>query len=139
MVEQTLCVIKPNAVKKNNIGAIISMIEKTGLVVKGLKMTELSEKKVSAFYEEHVGKPFFDGLKAFMTSGKVVAIVLEGENAISKLRTVMGATNPEKADEGTIRKLFADSMTENAVHGSDSPESAAREIAFYFDRFSILD
>ncbi|MBN2801859.1 MAG: nucleoside-diphosphate kinase [Deltaproteobacteria bacterium] len=139
MKEQTLCVIKPNAVKDNNIGAIIKMIEDEGLIVKGLKMTELSDKKVSAFYEEHVGKPFFDGLKEFMTSGKVVGIVLEGEDAISRLRRVMGATNPEKADDGTIRKLFAANMTENAVHGSDSPQSAKREIAFYFDNFSILD
>jgi nucleoside-diphosphate kinase len=101
-------------------------------------MTGLTADKVEAFYAEHVGKPFFDGLKEFMTSGNVVAMVLEGDDAIARCRKVMGATNPEKADEGTIRKLYAASMTENAVHGSDAPESAAREIAFYFDKFSIL-
>ena len=138
-MEQTLCVIKPNAVKNNNIGAIIKIIENEGLKVKALKMTALTEKKISVFYEEHVGKPFFEGLKDFMTSGKVVAIVVEGDNAILRLRKVMGATNPEKADQGTIRKLFAKNMTQNAVHGSDAVESAKREIAFYFDHFSILD
>jgi nucleoside-diphosphate kinase len=136
--ERTLCVVKPNAVKDNHIGAIIKMLEEAGLKVVGLKMTKLTSDKVEAFYAEHVGKPFFDGLKAFMTSGSVVAMVLEGEDAIAVCRKVMGATNPEKADEGTIRKLYAASMTENAVHGSDAPESAAREIAFYFDNFSIL-
>ncbi len=139
MIEQTLCVIKPNAVKDNNTGAIIKMIEDEGLVVKGLKMTSLTANKISAFYKEHVGKPFFEGLKDFMTSGRVVAIVLEGDDAVVRLRKIMGATNPEQADEGTIRKLFAASMTENAVHGSDSSVSAKREIDFYFDRFSILD
>ena len=138
MTERTLCVVKPNAVKDNHIGAIISMLEEEGLKVVGLKMTRLTSDKVEAFYAEHVGKPFFDGLKEFMTSGSVVAMVLEGDDAIARCRKVMGATNPEKADEGTIRKLYAASMTENAVHGSDSPASAAREIAFYFDNFSIL-
>ncbi|MBN2342670.1 MAG: nucleoside-diphosphate kinase [Deltaproteobacteria bacterium] len=138
MTERTLCVVKPNAVKDNNIGAIIKMLEEAGLKVVGLKMAKLTAEKVEAFYAEHVEKPFFDGLKAFMTSGNVVAMVLEGDDAIARCRKVMGATNPENADEGTIRKLFAASMTENAVHGSDSPESAAREINFYFDQFSIL-
>lgn len=138
MTERTLCVVKPNAVKDNNIGAIIKMLEESGLKVVGLKMAQLSQEKVEAFYAEHVGKPFFAGLKDFMTSGSVVAMVLEGENAVARCREAMGATNPEKAAEGTIRKLYANSMTENAVHGSDSADSAAREIAFYFDNFSIL-
>lgn len=138
MTERTLCVVKPNAVKANNVGAILNMIEEAGLCIVGLKMAKLTDQMVEAFYAEHVGKPFFDGLKEFMTSGRVVAAVLEGENAIARYREVMGATNPEKAADGTIRKLYAASMTENAVHGSDSPESAAREIAFYFDNFAIL-
>jgi len=138
MSERTLCVIKPNAVEANNVGAIIAMLESAGLRVVALRMTRLSAPLVEAFYAEHVGKPFFEGLKQFMVSGRVVAMVLEGDNAIARCREVTRATNPEKAAEGTIRKKFALDMTRNAVHGSDSPASAEREIAFYFDRFSTL-
>jgi nucleoside-diphosphate kinase len=138
VTERTLCVIKPNAVADNNIGAIINMLEKSGLRVAALKMVSPGPRQIEAFYEEHIGKPFFEGLKKFMTSGPVVAMVLEGDNAISKCREVMGATNPAEAKKGTIRQLFAKSMTENAVHGSDSMASARREIAFYFDQLSIF-
>ena len=132
MSERTLCVIKPNAVARHKIGAIISRFEDADLVIAALRMTSLSRARVEEFYAEHAGKPFFPELLAFMTSGPVVAMALEGEGAVAHSREIMGATNPAAAAPGTIRALYGESMTENAVHGSDSPTSAAREIAFYF-------
>lgn len=137
-VTRTLCVIKPNAVVKNHIGEIVELLEKALLRVAALRMTCPSSANVEAFYAEHRSKPFFDELVEFMTSGPVVAMVLEGRDAVKTCRDVMGATNPAEAAEGTIRALFGESMTANAVHGSDSDASAAREIAFYFAGFDIF-
>ena len=132
-VERTLSIVKPDAVAKNVIGKIYSRFETAGLNIVAARMMQLSEAQAKGFYAEHEGKPFFDDLVGFMTSGPVIVQVLEGENAIGHHRKVMGATDPAKADEDTIRKVFAASMSRNAVHGSDSPESAAREIKFFFE------
>jgi nucleoside-diphosphate kinase len=137
MVEQTLAIIKPNAVKKQVSGKILAMWEEHGFTIRALKRVTLTRGQAAGFYAEHVGKPFFDGLLDFMTSGPVILVVLEKDNAILDNRTLMGATNPANADEGTIRKLYADSFTENAVHGSDSPASAAREVSYYFNVFEL--
>jgi nucleoside-diphosphate kinase len=131
-VEKTLSIIKPDAVAKNVIGKIYSRFETNGLQIVASKMQQLSQEKAEGFYAEHKERPFFGDLVAFMTSGPVVVQVLEGEGAIAKNRDLMGATNPKEADEGTIRADFADSIDANAVHGSDSAESAAREIAYFF-------
>lgn len=131
-VEQTLSIIKPNAVANNKIGAIVARFEDAGLQVVASRMLHMSREQASAFYAVHQQRPFFDELVAFMTSGPVVVQVLEGDNAIAANRDVMGATDPAKAAPGTIRADFANSLTENAVHGSDAPETAATEIAFFF-------
>ncbi|MCL6415364.1 nucleoside-diphosphate kinase [Aestuariirhabdus sp. Z084] len=131
-VERTLSIIKPDAVAKNVIGKIYSRFETNGLKVVGAKMLHLSQELAEGFYAEHKERPFFADLVAFMTSGPVVVSVLEGENAVAAHRDLMGATNPKEAAEGTIRADFAESIDENAVHGSDSPESAAREISYFF-------
>jgi len=131
-VEQTFSIIKPNAVANNNIGAIVARFEDAGLRVVASRMLHMSREQASAFYAVHQERPFFDELVGFMTSGPVVVQVLEGENAIAVNRDVMGATDPAKAAPGTIRADFANSLTENAVHGSDAPETAAVEIAFFF-------
>ncbi len=131
-IERTLSIVKPNAVNKNIIGKIYSRFEKAGLKLVAIRMMHLDDEKAGGFYEEHRAKPFFGELVSFMTSGPIVVQVLEGENAIALNREIMGATNPAKAAEGTIRKDFADSLNENAVHGSDSPTSAAREISYFF-------
>jgi nucleoside-diphosphate kinase len=131
-VERTLSIIKPDAVAKNIIGKIYSRFETNGLQVVGSKMVRLSDELAGGFYAEHRERPFFPALIEFMTSGPVVVQVLEGEGAIAKNRELMGATNPQEAAEGTIRADFATSIDANAVHGSDSPESAAREIGYFF-------
>ncbi len=131
-VERTLSIIKPDAVAKNVIGEIYSRFEKAGLKIVGSKMMQLSQEKAEGFYAEHSERPFFGALVEFMTSGPVVVQVLEGEGAVLKNRDLMGATNPKEADAGTIRADFAESIDANAVHGSDSGESAAREIAYFF-------
>jgi len=131
-VERTLSIIKPDAVGKNVIGDIVSRFEKGGLRVVAMKMLQLDEKSAGGFYAEHEGKPFFADLMEFMTSGPVIVQVLEGENAIAKNRELMGATNPAEADAGTIRADFAKSIDANAVHGSDSPASAEREVSYFF-------
>lgn len=131
-VERTLSIIKPDAVAKNVIGKIISRFEKSGLKIVAQRMLQMDAEKAGGFYAEHEGKPFYGSLVEFMTSGPVVVQVLEGENAIALNRELMGATNPEEAAAHTIRADFADSMTTNAVHGSDSPASAEREIAYFF-------
>ena len=132
-VERTISIIKPDAVGKNVIGEIYNRFEKAGLKVVAAKMMHLSQEKAGAFYEVHKERPFYNDLVSFMTSGPVMVQVLEGEGAIAKNREVMGATNPAEADAGTIRADFAASIDENAVHGSDAPETAAVEIAFFFD------
>ena len=130
--ERTLSIIKPDAVAKNVIGEIYNRFEKAGLRLVAAKMLHLSREQAGAFYEVHKERPFYNDLVDFMTSGPVVVQTLEGENAISKNREVMGATNPKEAAPGTIRSDFASSIDENAVHGSDAPETAVREIAFFF-------
>lgn len=131
-VERTLSIIKPDAVAKNVTGEIVSRFEKSGLRVVASKMKQLSQAEAEGFYAEHKERPFYNDLKAFMTSGPVVVSVLEGENAVASHRELMGATNPKEAAEGTIRADFAQSIDENAVHGSDSTTSAEREIAYFF-------
>ncbi|MFP1743463.1 nucleoside-diphosphate kinase [Lonsdalea quercina] len=131
-VERTFSIIKPNAVAKNVIGAIYNRFESAGFKIVAAKMLHLTREQAEGFYAEHKGKPFFDGLVTFMTSGPIVVQVLEGENAVQRHRDLMGATNPENALAGTLRADYADSLTENAVHGSDSQTSAEREIAYFF-------
>jgi nucleoside-diphosphate kinase len=137
-LERTLSIIKPDAVKKNAIGGIFTMIEAAGLKVVATRMVQLSEAEAKAFYAVHAERPFYDALVRFMTSGPAVVSVLEGEDAIATYRKVMGATNPEQAEEGTIRKKFATNIEENAVHGSDAPETAATEVAFFFPTSQIF-
>lgn len=136
-VERTFSIIKPDAVAKDHIGEIVSRFEKAGLKIAAQRMEHLSAEQAQGFYAEHEGRPFYEGLVTYMTSGPVILQVLEGENAIAKNRQLMGATNPKEAAAGTIRADFADSIDANAVHGSDSPESAKREIAFFFDAARI--
>ena len=131
-IERTLSIIKPDAVEGNHIGAIISRFEAEGLRPVAMKRVRLSLPEAEGFYAEHSARGFFGELCTFMSRGPVVLIVLEGEGAILKNREIMGATNPANAAEGTLRKLYAKSVGENAVHGSDSPASAAREIGYFF-------
>ena len=131
-VERTFSIIKPDAVAKNVVGEILTRFEKAGLRVVAPKMVHLSEQAAGGFYAEHKARPFYKDLVAFMTSGPVLVQVLEGENAVALNRELMGATNPKEAAAGTIRADFAQSIDANAVHGSDSPTSAAREIAYFF-------
>ena len=131
-VEQTFSIIKPDAVAKNVIGEIVSRFEKNGLQIVASKMLHLSREQAEGFYAVHRERPFYNDLVSFMISGPVVVQVLEGESAISKNRELMGATNPAEADPGTIRADFATTVDENAVHGSDAPETAAEEIKFFF-------
>ncbi|WP_392564639.1 nucleoside-diphosphate kinase [Orbus wheelerorum] len=137
-IEQTLSIIKPNAVKKNIIGFIESRLEQARFNIVAIKMIHLTREQAEGFYAEHEGKAFFDRLITFMTSGPVVVQVLEAENAISRYREIMGATDLSKALAGTLRYDFADNVTENAVHGSDSVESAEREIAYFFANNEIF-
>ncbi|MEP5566916.1 MAG: nucleoside-diphosphate kinase [Halioglobus sp.] len=138
-VERTLSIIKPDAVAKNIVGKIYSRFESNGLQIVASRMLRLSDVVAGGFYAEHRERPFFKDLVEFMTSGPVVVQVLEGEGAIAKNRELMGATNPQEAAEGTIRADFASSIDANAVHGSDSPESAAREIAYFFAASEICE
>jgi len=131
-IERTLSIIKPDAVARDAIGAICARLEAAGLRIVAARMLRLSREQAASFYAIHQGKPFFDALVDFMVSGPIMAQVLEGEDAIARNRAVMGATNPADAAPGTIRADFASSVTENAVHGSDAPETAASEIAFFF-------
>ena len=137
--EKTLSIIKPNSTLDNNIGNIIGVFEKNGLRISAAKFTKLSKEKAEGFYIEHKDRPFFGELVSFMTSGPVMLMVLEGDNAVIKNRELMGATNPANAAEGTIRKLYAKSVGENSVHGSDSLASAEREIAYFFDKNEVLN
>ena len=137
-MEMTLSIIKPDAVAKNVIGKIEQRFEDAGLKIVASKMLHLSVEKAQGFYAEHEGKPFFNALIEFMTSGPVIVQVLAGENAIMLNRELMGNTNPKEADAGTIRADFAESIDANAVHGSDSPASAQREIAYFFESTEIF-
>jgi nucleoside-diphosphate kinase len=137
--EMTFSIIKPNAVKKNAIGDIISQFEANGLKIAAAKLTVLSRKKCEEFYAEHKERPFFGELVDFMTSGPVMLMALSGENAVMKNREIMGATDPKKATAGTVRSKFGDSVGENAVHGSDSPASAQRELALFFEKQELVN
>ncbi len=136
-IERTLSIIKPDAVAKNVIGQIISRFEGAGLKVAAAKLVQLSQAEAEAFYAVHAARPFFKDLVSFMISGPVFVQVLEGEGAILKNRDLMGATDPKKAEKGTIRADFADSIDANAVHGSDAAETAAAEIAFFFPGLNV--
>ena len=132
-MEKTLSIIKPDGVKKNIIGSILNRFEVSGFVIVNIKLIKLTKDQASSFYEMHKGKPFFENLVDFMTSGPCVPFVVQGENAITSVREMMGSTNPDDAACGTIRSDFADSIDSNIIHGSDSKESAEREISFFFE------
>ena len=131
-VERTLCIVKPDAVEKNKAGAILALLEESGFKILALKRTHLSKTVAEGFYAVHKARPFFASLVTFMTRAPVVIAVLEKDDAVAAYRKIMGATDPAKADAGTIRKLFAANIEENAVHGSDSADNAKIEIAYYF-------
>lgn len=137
-IEQTFAIIKPDAVASGHTGSILSMIEGKGFRIRGMKMLRLSKQQAEGFYEVHKERGFFPGLVSFMMEGPVVVLALEREGAIAAWRELMGATNPEKASEGTIRKKFAKNIERNAVHGSDAPETAAVEIPFFFSMAEFL-
>ena len=137
-MERTFAIIKPDAVERNLIGKILERIESNGFKIAGMKKTQLSQKEAKGFYYVHKERPFFDSLTDFMCSGPVVLLVLEKENAITAWRDLMGATNPEDAKEGTIRKDFALSIEKNSTHGSDSAENAAYELSYFFSETEIL-
>ncbi|MCC7236540.1 MAG: nucleoside-diphosphate kinase [Bryobacterales bacterium] len=137
-MERTFGIIKPDAVAKGHAGAILAAIEEHGFKLAGFKKTRLSTAHAQSFYAVHKERPFYDGLVKFMTEGPVVVMVLEKENAIADWRKLMGATNPEKAEAGTLRKRFAQDIERNAVHGSDAPETAAVEIPFFFAASELL-
>ena len=134
---KTFTILKPDTVKAGNIGAVISRLEKAGFRICAMKMLHLAERQAQGFYYVHKERPFFASLVKFMTEGPVVLMALEAENAIEKLRKVMGATDPAKAEEGTIRKQFGSNIERNAIHGSDGPETAAFEIAYFFNQLEI--
>ena len=138
-LQRTLSIIKPDAVKRHLIGAILARFEQQGFNIAAAKIVQLNREQAEGFYAEHQGKPFFEPLVEYMTSAPVFVSVLEKENAVQDYRTLMGTTNPETAAEGTIRRDFALNQRENSVHGSDSPESAAREIAYFFVNDEICD
>ncbi|HMQ69763.1 MAG TPA: nucleoside-diphosphate kinase [Ignavibacteria bacterium] len=137
MLQRTLCIIKPDAVRKNVQGSIIQRLTDEGFKICGLKMIRLTEDMGKKFYEIHKERPFYGELVSFMTSGPVIVIALEKENAVADYRKLIGATDPAEAEEGTIRKLFADSKSENAVHGSDSEENGKIEVGFFFDESEL--
>ncbi|MBA4406089.1 nucleoside-diphosphate kinase [bacterium] len=139
MSNKTLAILKPDCVKKNLIGKVISQIQDAGFKVSALRMVKLTDDSAKGFYEVHKERPFYNDLVEYMTSGPCVPIALEKENAVEDFRKLIGATDPFKAAEGTIRKLYADSIQENIVHGSDSDENAAKEISHFFSRKELLD
>jgi nucleoside-diphosphate kinase len=138
-MERTLVLVKPDAVEKRAIGHTIARLEDEGLRIVALKMVFLSREEGAAFYRVHQDKPFYDSLSRFIASGPIVAMVLEGKEAISRVRRLMGATDPSKAEEGTIRRQMGTNVERNAVHGSDSPASASTEIAFFFSAMEVCD
>ena len=137
-MSHTLGIIKPDAVQSGKAGNIIAHLEASGFTVRALQMTRMNTVQAGAFYAVHNERPFFDSLVSFMTSGAVIPMVLEAENAVLRLRTVIGATDPAKANDGTVRKLYAESKERNAIHASDSDENAASEIAFFFSQHQRL-
>lgn len=138
-MEKTLALIKPDATAGRNAGAIIQRIEKAGFTIRAMKMMHLSQAQAEGFYAVHRQRPFFGSLTEFMSSGPIVALVLEAPDAIRKWRTVMGATDPAKAEPGTIRKDFASSIERNATHGSDAPETAAFELSYFFSGAELME
>ena len=137
-VTRTFSIIKPDATRRNLTGGVTKMLEEAGLRVIASKRIQMTEDQAKGFYEVHKERPFYDDLVSFMTSGPVVVQVLEGEDAVKRNRDIMGATNPADADEGTIRRQYAESIEANSVHGSDSDDNAAKEIAFFFDESEIV-
>lgn len=137
-MERTLSIIKPDGVKKSVIGDVIKRFESNGIKIVAMKMLHLTKKQAEGFYAVHKEKPFFNSLTDFMTSGPIIAMVLEGNNVIEKNRKLMGATNYKEAEEGTIRRDYASSIEQNIVHGSDAPETAEFEISYYFNHFEIV-
>jgi nucleoside-diphosphate kinase len=137
-MEETLTILKPDTVSAGQSGAVIAMIEDAGLKVRAVKMVHLSKEDAEGFYAVHRERPFFSSLVEFMTEGAVVVMVLEAEDAITRLRKLMGATDPAKADEGTIRKKFAANIERNSIHGSDAPETASFEISYFFGRLELV-
>ena len=131
-VERTLAILKPDCIRKNLQGEVISRIQKAGFTILAMRMVRLSPAQAGAFYAVHKGRPFYDGLVEFMSSGQCMPIALEKQNAVADFRTLIGATDPKEASAGTIRRLFADNKGENIVHGSDSPENGRIEVAFFF-------
>ena len=138
MAQRTFSIVKPDAVRKGFTGAILAEIEKAGFQIVAIKKQSISKEQAQGFYAVHAGKPFFDALCDFMSSGPLVLMVLEKENAIADLRKLMGATNPANAEEGTIRKKFAGSIQENAIHGSDAEDTAAFEIGYWFAGYELI-
>jgi len=136
-MERTLSIVKPDGVKKNLIGEVLRMFEDNGVKIVALRMIHLSKVQAEGFYQVHRERPFFSSLTDFMSSGPCVVMVLEGEEAISRVRNIMGSTNPEEAEPGTIRRDFASDIEKNIVHGSDSPESAVYEIGYFFNQLEI--
>ncbi len=137
-MERTLGIIKPDAVSKGYAGKILAIVEENGFKIVGLKKIKLTKEKAEGFYYVHKDKPFFNSLTDFMSEGPIIVMVLEKENAIADWRKLMGATNPENAEEGTLRKMFAENIERNAVHGSDSPESAKYEISYFFNALELV-
>lgn len=137
-IERTLTIVKPDAVRNGNIGAILARLQEEGFSIVALRQRHLSTREAEGFYHVHRSRPFFGELTAFMSSGPCVPVVLARENGIARLREVMGATDPAKADDGTIRKRFGTDLGQNAIHGSDSPASAAEEIAYFFAGIDLL-
>jgi len=138
LLQRTFSIVKPDAVRKNLTGAILTAIDKAGFRIVAIKKESITKRQAEGFYAVHRGKPFFDGLTDFMSSGPLVLLVLEKENAIADLRKLMGATNPTQAEEGTIRKRFAASIQENAIHGSDGEDTAAFEIGYWFAGYELI-
>jgi nucleoside-diphosphate kinase len=139
VVERTLAILKPDCIRKNLQGEVLSRIQKAGFTVLGFKQIRLTKETAGAFYAVHKGRPFYDGLVEFMSSGACVPIALQKENAVADFRKLIGATDPKEAAEGTIRKLFADNKGENIIHGSDSAENGRIEIAFYFSEKELVE
>ena len=138
MIQTTLSIIKPDGVRQNVVGSVLARIEEAGFRIVGLRMIQLSKRHAEGFYAVHKSRPFFDSLTDFMSSGPCIVMVLEKKNAVEDLRKLMGATDPAKAENGTIRKDFATSVEANVIHGSDSPESAAIEIPYFFTKLQLI-
>ncbi|MGH9532126.1 MAG: nucleoside-diphosphate kinase [Terriglobales bacterium] len=136
-IERTFCIIKPDAVKKQAIGDILKTLQDKGFRIIGMKMLEITKEQAEGFYAVHAAKPFFNSLTTFMSSGPIVVLALEKDNAIADLRAIMGATNPAKAEEGTIRKKWAASIEHNAIHGSDAEDTARFELSYFFAGYEL--